>query len=527
MSEEHDMAYDFEERAITRSRAGLRLALGLLLTAGAGTGVGCGDDGDDKGKNNDPQVDGGTDAGGDGDGDASDAGEDAGGLKAATLKEVHSGVVTGIDDLRGLVFSADGKIYASGFVTIDEDPQLAIARFNADGTLDTTFDGDGVATQNLIAAADDQAESNKGREDSLGIVELASGDLIVQSNVNDGEGGRNVVLLKLNSNGAFDGTFGVKQIDFGWPDADLADWPNDTPPVDNSWGIALDNSSGTEKIVVFGQGPAPKGALHEGAQRTDDDRYIVRVLASDGSRDTSFATNGVFSVDIDGARLSDGGRRGAVEPDGAILSAGYTNFGDGLNNHVALIRLLPDGTPDQAFGFGTESVGVTKFNPFLSSGGAAEAYSTAKLSTGRYVTTGYGTSNFEFQSMENDLVSFGLINGGLDTGYGMDGSFAIQSEGDPNAGKGTRPYRENGRDLVRLADDRTLHVGCYDDFAALFMVTKEGALDESFGQAGAIHYTHPTPFFKVAVSPDGKRFAAGTSSGPAGAFLSVLELTEI
>lgn len=518
------MAHDFDDRASVRGPSSLRLALGLLMTASLATSVGCGDDDKDKdGKAT-------TDAGdGDGDGDMGqdDAGTDASTPKATTLTEVHSGVVTGVDDLRGLAYAADGKIYGSGFVTVDGDRHVAIARFNADGTLDTTFDGDGVVTHNIVAAADDNAASNKGQEDSHGIVELASGDLIVQANANDGKGGRNVVLLKFNNAGVFDATFGVVQIDFGWPDADLADWAKATPPVDNSWGIALDKSTATEKLVVFGQGPAPKGALHESVQRTDDDRYIVRVLASNGSRDPGFATNGVYSVDVDGARISDGARRGVVEADGAIVSAGYTDFGGDLGNHVTLIRLLANGTPDQAFGFGTSSVGVTKFNPFLSSGGMAEAYAAAKLSTGRYVTTGYGVSNFEFETMENDLVSFGLAGSALDTAYGKEGSFAVQSEGNPNAGKGVRPYRENGRDLVRLADDRTLHVGCYDDFAAVFLLTKDGALDQTFGQAGMIVYTHPTPFFKVAISADGKRIATSTSSGPAGAFLSVLEVTEI
>ena len=39
-----------------------------------------------------------------------------------------------------------------------------------------------------------------------------------------------------------------------------------------------------------------------------------------------------------------------VESDGAIMSAGYSNLGDGLRNHVVLIRLDPDGTLDQNFG---------------------------------------------------------------------------------------------------------------------------------------------------------------------------------
>ncbi len=535
------MDNDFEYQHARRRGVSFRLAVSLMLALGGV--VGCDSE---KTSPNETTPDAGDGDGGDGDHNHDhDAGLDAGETDASdqdagdrdasedptpTLTQVHSGVVTGIEDLRGLTYAANGKIYASGFVTLDGDKHVAVARFSADGAPDDTFGTNGVASYNVIAAADDSVAASKGAENSHGVVELKNGDLVVQVNYNDGNGGQNVGLLKFDNKGVRNTTFGLVRVDFGWNEENTTDhWTGAAPPADNSWGIALDKSAG-EKIVVFGEGPAAHGALDaDDAQRIDFDRFIVRVSASDGSLDTSFSDDGVYSVDVDHAGLNDSARRGSVEPDGTIVSAGYTNFGAKENNHVTLIRLSANGTPDTAFGFGAPNTPeVTKFNPYKGKADDAmsESYAAVRQSTGRYVTTGYGKSYLEAESKDNDLVSFGLKDGALDATYGDQGALAVQSELDPSAGQGGRPFRENGRDLILLPGDRTLHAGCYDGFATLFLFTNDGALDTSFGTNGIRQYAHPVPFFKVALSPDGQRVAASTeSTSETKAFLTILEVS--
>lgn len=299
-------------------------------------------------------------------------------------------------------------------------------------------------------------------------------------------------------------------------------------PTYASWGIALDKSQTEEKIVVFAHGPAaPEVPL-----RTDNDRWVGRVLASDLSWDSSFNGNTdvdgkkFFSLDLHGKKIADGARRGVVQEDGRIISSGYTDFGSG--NVVNLIALKPDGSVDDSFGFTDDEEGfprvdgLTHFNPFRADGGFAEAYNVARLSNGDWVSTGYGISHFDKATVENDLVTFRVLadGTGLDSlnwgGNQQDqkfGSYAVQSETDPGAGVGSRPYRENGRDVVSLADDRTIQVGCYDDFAAIFVLTDEGKLDTRVGAGtGRIQFAHPFPFFKAALSADGKRVVATASS---------------
>jgi uncharacterized delta-60 repeat protein len=473
--------------------------------------------------------------------------------------------VPGVNDLRGLTYSANGKIWASGYVGQftgypgGVDRQVAVVRFNADGTLDPSFDGDGIKTFNLRTrqAIDDQI-ANDGDEYSMGLVELPSGDLIVQANVRDASGkGRDVVLLKLNASGQPSNFSAgpsntppaspVRRVDFGWTDAQSTEFPGapTAQPSDESWGVAL--SPDATKVVVFGHGPAPFGAMTAGdapQQRTDNDRYVASLTTSNGLVDPSFNGGQPYSFNSAGTN-SDGGRRGNVEPDGSIVSAGYTNIG-GFNT-IHVLRLSATGVPDPTFTHG-ELPGVFVDNPFQVDGGIAECYAAKRQSTGRYVTTGYGratkangASTFTPPYLTTDavdLVSFGIKQtsegGVLDTTFGVAGTLAIQSEG-LNLGA----TEDRGRDLVVLPDDRLVFAGRLGTAPALFVTTPDGELDAGEGGAlagpgggdtiaGAYLYApfagSTSHFFAVALSPDKTRVAATTNGHADGALLAILDV---
>ena len=482
----------------------------------------------------------------------------------AKLNGPDGTLVPGVHDLRGLAYSASGKIWASGYVGQftgypgGVDRQVAVVRFNADGTLDKSFDGDGIKTFNFRTrqGVDDKI-TNDGDEYSMGLVELPSGDLVIQANVRDAGGkGRDVVLFKMNPYGTLINfsagpsstppSATTRKIDFGWTDAQSATFPGEGPqPVDESWGIAL--SPDATKVIVFGYGPAAFGEMTTGdapVQRTDNDRYVVSVNVGNGTLDAAFNGGKPFSFNSGGTN-SDGGRRGSVEADGSIVSAGYTNI-DGFNT-IHVLRLSATGVPDATFTKGTIP-GVFVSNPFFVDGGLAECYAAKRQSTGRYVTTGYGratkangTSTFvpPYLTTDNvDMVSFGFkqsAEGGvLDTTYGVAGTLAVQSEG-LNMG-GTE---DRGRDLVVLPDDRIVFAGRLGTSPALFVTTKDGELDDTEGGVGAgagggdtvpgAYLYAPLPgtashFFAVSLSPDKKRVAATTSGHADGAILAILDV---
>lgn len=434
------------------------------------------------------------------------------------------------NDFRGLSFGPSGAVFASGFTDADAtDRMTVVAKYNADGTLDTSFGGDGIVELNLsdVGGAD---------EGSLGVVALAGGDVIVVSNVTDAGGvGQSVQLARLDAVGnlvnSF-GTNGVAEVVFGWASADDAQWPNaGEAPEDTAFDLQLDSQ---ERLVVFGYGPA--AYANGGAQRTDRDRYVARINATTGAVDASFNGGVAHTYNTTGDG-TDNARRGIVLADDSILASGYTNFGGAERHHVILVKLTSAGALDASFvGFGNapggaSEDGVAIFNPFIVDGGYSECYGVAQQADGSFVTTGYGgatgtgiTSSLGYETTQaQDVVAFRvpLLGGAIDNSWGNSGTQAIQSEADT----GTPSFEDRGRHIISLADDRTVHVGRYGGDAALFVMTADGQLDTTVSGDGIIVLPDSvieSQFYAVAAN--GNTFAATTNNDIDGARLVIIEL---
>jgi uncharacterized delta-60 repeat protein len=528
-------------------------------TAGSGNDAGTGNAdpmGGAGGGDTDPPVggEGGAITGGGGDGGGPDT--------FAEITEVDDNIYTQASDLRGLRFSATGnKLWASGHKGIipnpatpaDPDKVVVVARFLPNGMPDTTFSDDGFFELNLTARVVNETPEpdeviNDGNEESLGIVELANGDVVLVANRRDAAGkGMDAVLVRLTSTGETVSTFGVQGVatlTFGWPAVDDAAFPGapTAAPSDSSQHIELDSSTqGTEKLVVFGAGSAAKGQMTSGnapVPRIDSDRYVTRVLAETGAIDPGFNNGAAFFYNSGGV-LNDNARRGIVEADGSILSGGYVNLGESLGNHVVAIRLLQNGTRDMSFGHGVSARGVIRSNPLINDGGVAECYSIARQASGRIITTGYGAatgtdiaSSFGYATTTApDLVTFAFTADGkaLDDTFGNAGMFIAQSEGTPLL---TR-FEERGRDLSILPDQRLVHAGNYGEDPAIFVTTPDGDHEPQSGIGNLFTYqplslngTSTSHFFRVVVSPDGSLIAAATNQNADGVLLALLKVGE-
>ncbi|MEM8942350.1 MAG: hypothetical protein AAGC91_09350 [Pseudomonadota bacterium] len=472
-------------------------------------------------------------------GPAGPAGEDATGSSAVVAVDQ---VTTAANDLRGLTYSRvaphANKLYASGHVgTSDDTRQVVVARFFADGTPDPSFGGDG-----FVELEATEAEGS-GDELSYSITELQGGDLIVVAFARDADGGQSVYLFRLNPDGdqvaGWGDAQGKAEVVFGYANADNGDFPGSpaTIPSDIAWDVLVDRSVAGDRVVVFGQGSASDGV------RTDRDRYVARLnITSTGAEaDPMFNGGNAFTYNATGV-LNDNERRGLVEPDGKIMSSGYTNLGDGLGNHVFQIRLNVDGTIDANFaGFSDEPTipatpGIAVFNPFKVDGGFAESYGAAwQEGTASYVIGGYGeaternlatgsTLGFE-TSTRQDMVAF-RVSGGTSTAIDMSfanmGSQAVQSEG-----QGFPTTEDRGRHTVVLPDDRIVIVGRYGGNAAAFVLLPNGQLDTRVGGDGIVELGDSpvsSQFFGIALSPDGSRVAMSTNTSDAGARIVILKV---
>lgn len=65
----------------------------------------------------------------------------------------------GDDRARAVAIQSDGKIVVAGNVRVGEDPDFAVARYNSDGTLDMTFSGDGRQTTGFFSGSRDEAQA--------------------------------------------------------------------------------------------------------------------------------------------------------------------------------------------------------------------------------------------------------------------------------------------------------------------------------------------------------------------------------
>ena len=448
----------------------------------------------------------------------------------ADFELVKDVVTTKANDLRGLAYASNGALYVSGHVgTVADLRQTVVGRFDANGDPDPSFGDDGFVTVDVAVGRNEQ---------SLAVAELANGHVVAVVNAADADGGQSVYLLRFDANGVqqkvgdgWGDVDGKVEVVFGWANVDNGD--RASPPTDTAWDLLVDPSGGGERLVVAGM-----GAATEASGRTDNDRYVVRLNATDGSVDPAF-NGGAPQVYHSVGVLNDNARRASVEADGAILASGYTNLGTGLGNHIILIRLTPAGALDTTFGNFVDPTssgtavglaaqpGVAVFNPFLVDGGFAEAYGAARQTNGDYVTTGYGgatanggTSTLGYAStLAQDLVAFRVNSTQVDSSWGNSGTQAVQSEG-----QGLPTDEDRGRDLVLLADDRSVHAGRYGGVPALFVLTADGQPDIAVSDDGIIELPNSetdAQFFNVDVSADG-RLAATTNENANGGRLVIL-----
>jgi uncharacterized delta-60 repeat protein len=91
-----------------------------------------------------------------------------------------------------ILLQPDGKILVGGWITNGADRDLLLMRYNANGTLDSTFNGNGKVTKGIGTSNDEV----------LKIALQADGKIAVLSNYVNTSGNVILALLRYNSNGS-------------------------------------------------------------------------------------------------------------------------------------------------------------------------------------------------------------------------------------------------------------------------------------------------------------------------------------
>ncbi|HTF05507.1 MAG TPA: delta-60 repeat domain-containing protein, partial [Bacteroidia bacterium] len=102
-------------------------------------------------------------------------------------------VIAGADDNGySVAIQSDGKIVVAGVTSTGPSDDFAVVRFSADGSLDSTFDTDGVVTTVI------------GSSSAIMEVVIQSDGKIVVAGYNDNGGNFDFAVVRYNSNGSLD-----------------------------------------------------------------------------------------------------------------------------------------------------------------------------------------------------------------------------------------------------------------------------------------------------------------------------------
>jgi len=233
----------------------------------------------------------------------------------------------GWNDFGYAVVLQSTKIVVVGSTPNLDGPQIALARYHSDGSLDATFNGGG------LTAAHDGCEARA-------VALQADGRIVVAGVCIEG-GGRDFGLARFDPNGYPDTAFGVN----GLVLTDIY-----TDDVASAVVIQPDG-----QILVAGD----SGYWDGGCDRPQD-LALARYSSTDGSLDPTFGMSGVITTDLglEQPGLCNGKERGyaaALQPDGQIVVGGSTGVGSsspGYADDFILVRYHPDGSLDTTFGVG-------------------------------------------------------------------------------------------------------------------------------------------------------------------------------
>jgi uncharacterized delta-60 repeat protein len=245
----------------------------------------------------------------------------------------------------GIAVQSDGKIVVVG--TSDDGSgtsEFAIARFNVDGSPDTSFNGDGRVTASFLA----------GDDVGSGIAVQSDGN-IVAVGTSDNLSSTALVVAGFNIDGSLDNSFGT--------DGSVIT-KSSLNGRDLGSGIAVQSD---DKIVVVGSGDDLNGLLE----------FVVARFNADGSFTDNFPFN-AKSFGKETTSFSAGDDVGSgivVQSDDKIVVVGTSDDGSGTSG-FAVARYLPDLSPSFDGGGGGSSGGGS------SSGGcfiATTAYGSPEM----------------------------------------------------------------------------------------------------------------------------------------------------
>ena len=265
----------------------------------------------------------------------------------------------GFEEAYSVAIQINGKIVVAGGTTASGgDFDFAIARYNANGTLDNTFGG-----------GDGKVITGFGGQEMVNSVAIQSNGKIVAAGYTNASGGDNdFALARYNSNGTLDNTFsGDGKVITGFGGGDVC----------SSAAIQDDG-----KIVAGG---------------FTDGGFALARYNKNGTLDKTFSKDGLVTTAIIGGVIS----AIAIQSDGKIIAAG----GDDLpfsGGDFALARYNKNGSLDNTFNSG--GLVFTDFGSPNDDATGAAIQSDGKIVLAGFTTASGGDYDFAIARYHGDVA---------------------------------------------------------------------------------------------------------------------------
>ena len=344
-----------------------------------------------------------------------------------------------VDSVAAIAIQQDGKIVVVGNSN-GTDSDFAMARYDANGSLDDSFSGDGMHAEDIHANDIHANDIVPGQDDLATSVAIQEDDMIVVAGYSSNGTDNDFVLTRYTSLGALDTSFGAG----GKVITDIVPGQDDL-----ATSVAI---QATGEIIVAGYS----------SNGTDNDFVLAR-YTSLGALDTSFGAGGKVITDIVPGQ-DDLATSVAIQATGEIIVAGYSS--NGTDNDFVLARYTSLGALDTSFGAGGKVI------TDIGAGSNDIANSVVIQDGGEIVVAG---------SSDNDFALARYTTAGVLDTFGIDGKVTT----DIGASTDTAYSVVIQADGKIVAAGTSFNSGSNFDFA-LTRYTSAGVLDTSFGAGGKV-----------------------------------------